>query len=440
MAYCYFIHGTRGSGKGAFAVHRIKDALLEGRKVATNMTLYLDHLLPEDSYAKVVRLPDIPSGHHLQVLGLAYDFNPDDPSTIDPSKEGVLFLDEIKLFLTKSNKEFHEIVNWLVQSRKFGWNIYLTGQHKDQAEDTVYKSLTDKLIVCRDESKFLGKFLKLFSFLNLPFLTPSDNKAYIFDGRSELDDLDKTISYDWRPVKLAYSTAQIFSMDNIYLTDKFIDMRSLFTYLPPAYLTRYHFIKQYQDKIDTILNPAIKEGSTMAVPTSKNGMSMGNKLKIGVMVLGVVVYYSFSNPLDNPMIKKVMGETEQVQIEQPVIHQSYQSQPVYSVPVSQPADDFILDLFSQYDAKLSSLFVNDVYGVLVSVDFYKDGKIVERLTSDDFHYHGYSVQVINVDSVFITSPNFKKRLSSSRVFNQPIESPNKAQSVASDLISSTTLF
>lgn len=438
MAYCYFIHGTRGSGKGAFAVHRIKDALLESRKVATNMTLFLDNLMPESSYSDVMRLPDIPNGGHLHSLGLAYDFNPDDPSTIDPSKEGLLVLDEIKLYLTKSNKEFHEIVNFLVQSRKYGWNILLTGQHKDQAEEVVYKSLTDKLIVCRDETKFLGKFVKYFSFINLPFLAPSNHKAYVFNGRSELDELEETIPYDWRPVKLAYSTAQIFSKDTIYLKDKFIDMRSIFTYLPPAYLSKYHFIKQYQDKIDTLLdiNP---KGATMAISRTQQGMTTGTKVKIGMMLLGLGAYYYFSNPLDNPIIQKISGE--EVQQTPPQAHHSHiqSSEPVNQF-VSYTDGDLIKNLFSKYDAQLSALFTDSIYGVTAVIDFYQSGKLVERLTTQDFHFHGYSVEVLDLDSVFVTSSTFKKRVKASLIFDRASELPKQTQETATDLISSTSLF
>lgn len=434
MAYCYFIHGTRGSGKGAFAVHQIRDVLEAENKVATNMTLFLDDLMPSDSYADVIRLPDIPNGQHLHSLGLAYDFNPDDPSTIDPSKEGLLVLDEIKLYLTKSNKEFHEIVNFLVQSRKYGWNILLTGQHKDQAEEVVYKSLTDKLIVCRDEGKFLGSFLKIFSFLNIPFLSPSSHKAYVFNGRSELDDLEETFPYDWRPVKLSYSTAQIFSQDTIFLKDKFIDMRSIFTYLPPAYLSNYHFVNILQNKIDSLLS----KGEPMAVSRAQSGMSTGNKLKIGLMLLGVVVYYSFSNPLDNPIIQKITGEEEQLLVSE--TPNSLDSYSLNSSPSVINQTDIVKNLFNKYDAQLSALTTDSVYGVYAVIDFYSSGSLVERLTSKDFHYHGYSVEVLDLDSVFVSSPNFKQRVKTSMIHGPTNDLTAKTQKTATDLISSTTFF
>ena len=84
----YFVTGKLGAGKSLMAVARIKDYLERGRTVATNLDLYLEHLISKKSKTcTVLRLPDQPSVEDFELMGIAND-------TPDESKNGLLVLDE----------------------------------------------------------------------------------------------------------------------------------------------------------------------------------------------------------------------------------------------------------------------------------------------------------------------------------------------------------
>jgi hypothetical protein len=438
MAFCYTVQGERGSGKGAFALGEMKKLLERGNKVATNMNLFIEHLVDESNSIPVIRFPDIPSGDHFYQLGKAYDFDPDKPETIDPSKEGAIFLDEALLSLgSKKDKEFKDREKYLVLSRKLGWNIYIFCQHKDQLDETIFKSLTNKLIICRDESLFTGFFGSLLKTLNLPFISPSNHKAYVFKGRSELNDIEQEIPYDYKPIKDAYSTAQLFDEQKEYLNGDFVDMRSVFSYLPASYLSGRHYIDSLQQKIDSI-NNIYKGNNTMAIRKS-SGMDTGSKIKIGLLLAAAGAYFYFSNPMDNKFIQQAVGsEPEPVQqINQPVQQQFFT--PIATPEKQQPVkkwkyDDPIHWMMSEYKPRLAAMLTSPAYGVTVQIDFYdKSNKIVQRFRNDDFLHFGYVLIPSGQDAVIIQGENFKKRVNSWPLVQQ--QQPKPIQPIEAETIS-----
>jgi hypothetical protein len=57
----YFVTGKLGSGKTLITVGKIRDALQEGKKVATNLNIRLEHLVGRNAKKCVLyRLPDKP--------------------------------------------------------------------------------------------------------------------------------------------------------------------------------------------------------------------------------------------------------------------------------------------------------------------------------------------------------------------------------------------
>jgi len=96
----YLISGKLGSGKTLSAVGRIRDKLLDGCRVATNLDLKLENLLPPHAgrYVKgrqpvnCVRIPDKPTVEDLELIGCGND-------SMDEDRNGAIVLDELAVWL-----------------------------------------------------------------------------------------------------------------------------------------------------------------------------------------------------------------------------------------------------------------------------------------------------------------------------------------------------
>lgn len=444
-SYCWVVQGTRGGGKGAFGCHMVTQYIESNRRIATNFDLFLEHIPAKNQHSDITRIPDKPNAQHLYALGQAYDFDRNDPSSFDPSKNGLMLIDEISLFLSsKKNPEYEELNAFFMLSRKMGWNIIFICQNKEQARDEFFKSLCDKLVICRANGlqriPYLGRLLEL---VGLSAMMPDNHTAYILSGRSELDPVEKEIPYNWRPYRLAYNTYQMFTDQKDYLNGKLVDMRTLYTYLPANYLNGQKFITNLNDRLNSLKTAYSKKGRGMAL--KQTGISTGMKLKIGLMVAGLAVYLYISNPLDNDFINKAIGASEPEQIEQPAsvpieqpIQQAQHPEPPPAThQTQQQKSDFIQQLFTEYTATLSALIQGNGLGVNAVIDFYQGNTLVQRLTTQEFHYHGYAVIPSGDTAVFVQSPNFKKRVSSDGVVIQ--KEPDNTE-IASKLVDSVSLF
>jgi len=160
----YFISGKKGNGKSLVAVGRIRDALFAGRRVATNLDLNLEHLLPPKARKlNVIRLPDKPTRNDLVALG---EGSPD----VDESTYGVLVLDELATWLNArsfQDKTRAGVLDWLVHSRKWGWETYLIGQNMIQVDKQIREALVEYEVRCRRLDKlkipFVGKLINTIS-------------------------------------------------------------------------------------------------------------------------------------------------------------------------------------------------------------------------------------------------------------------------------------
>ena len=117
----YAITGELGTGKSLLCVSKIRDALVAGRRVATNLDLKLEHLVSARVPRDVLRVPDFPSREDLDALGMGC---PD----YDEKRFGLLVLDEAATFL--NSRDFRQegradVIKWLLHSRKFRWDVFL---------------------------------------------------------------------------------------------------------------------------------------------------------------------------------------------------------------------------------------------------------------------------------------------------------------------------
>lgn len=140
----YSVEGKLGTGKTKFAVWRAKLALMEGRRVASNVDLYLHKLLPQRKYT-YTRIPDHPTPWDLDAIGHG------NPESYDEDRNGILILDELGTWLnTRSfqDKSRAGIIDWLIHARKLGWDVYLIVQHADMIDKQVRSALLEYQARC----------------------------------------------------------------------------------------------------------------------------------------------------------------------------------------------------------------------------------------------------------------------------------------------------
>lgn len=231
----YLISGKLGSGKTLSAVGRIKDALLEGRKVATNLDLRLENLLPTHAGQPVrkrpvvcMRLPDKPTIDDLSAIGCGNE-------SMDENKNGIIVLDELATWLnsrTFNDKTRMPVIDWLLHSRKKGWDVYFICQHLEQIDKQVRQALVEYLVVCRrmDRMKlpFIGGLIKTLSGGYLQGTMPKIHVAIVRYGTQPDAIKADTWVYRGHDLYAGYDTRQEF-------TDGY--SKGPYSYLPPWHLS-----------------------------------------------------------------------------------------------------------------------------------------------------------------------------------------------------------
>jgi len=163
MAEAILLTGKRGEGKTKAAVRMIRDYLRQGRVVATNLDLNMEHLLGptiewkvkrqvsgHEALGNVFRLPDVPSIEHLEALPLG------NAIPTEEHKNGVLVLDEVAVFLnsrTWNDKQRSKFIAWLAHSRKDGWDLVFIAQHARMVDAQIRESLFELWGICKRMDK-----------------------------------------------------------------------------------------------------------------------------------------------------------------------------------------------------------------------------------------------------------------------------------------------
>lgn len=230
----YIVTGKLGSGKTLVTVGKIKDYLMKGRPVATNLDIYSEHIQKIKSKASFLRLPDKPRVSDLEAMGQG---NP----TPNEENNGLLVLDECGTWLnarTWNDPERKGFVDWMLHARKHGWDVMLIVQDVSIIDKQLKLSLCEHLVVCkrldRLQIPFLSKITNFFFGLKIHF--PKIHRARVFYGDSEQDLLADKWTYRARDLYAAYDTRQVFVTDEIIINDDVIDMRASYSVLPRWYL------------------------------------------------------------------------------------------------------------------------------------------------------------------------------------------------------------
>jgi len=145
----YSVEGKLGTGKTKFCVWMAQLAMLEGRRVATNLDLRTEFLIPAKP-APYVRLPDKPSAFDLAALGHG------NPESYDEERNGVLILDELGTWL--NSRSFQDkgragVLDWLIHARKHGWTVFLIVQDIAMIDKQVRESLVEYQCRCMRADK-----------------------------------------------------------------------------------------------------------------------------------------------------------------------------------------------------------------------------------------------------------------------------------------------
>lgn len=164
----YAITGKLGSGKGKAAIDQIRRYLRDGKRVATNCDLFLEHLMPERDRSSVIRIPDKPSAVDLYMIGSGNRYVAFDPilqhtrsgivatapspvllNGFDEAHNGALVLDECGSWLNTRNfqdKGRAELLEWAIHARKYGWDVFFLMQNISQVDKQLRDSLLEYVV------------------------------------------------------------------------------------------------------------------------------------------------------------------------------------------------------------------------------------------------------------------------------------------------------
>lgn len=208
----YIVTGKLGAGKSLVTVGRIKDYLLRGRPVATNLNIYLDKMFHKEAKnCRVIRVPDKPTIFDLSVIGSGND-------TYDEENNGVLVLDECGTWFNARNwndKSRGPVNDWFLHARKLGWDVYLLVQDVSILDSQARVAIAEHTVFCRRLDRiavpYIGGIIKLLTGVRVK--GPKIHSARIVYGTSETDMFVDRWVYRGRDLYRAYDTKQKFLDD-----------------------------------------------------------------------------------------------------------------------------------------------------------------------------------------------------------------------------------
>lgn len=155
----YLVTGQPGTGKSTIAVtHAIEKYLANGRRVALNFPIDVGPACADRrsklSSAVVRVIPDRPTRADLDMIGFGCE-------TQREEDFGLLVIDEAGVWLSArswNGSQREEIIDWLSQSRKRGWDIIIIAQGADMIDKQVRTAICEGVARLRrlDRVKILG--------------------------------------------------------------------------------------------------------------------------------------------------------------------------------------------------------------------------------------------------------------------------------------------
>ena len=225
----YIVTGKLGSGKTLACVGRVRDALNAGKRVATNLDLNMrwpnmvrekqgrkwvtvqrgwQTFVPRHKAVHCVRIPDKPTLADLEAIGCGNDER-------DESRNGLIVLDELGAWLnTRSwgDKDRQPVIEWLLHSRKLGWDVYFIIQHQNMVDKQVREGLAEFLVSCRRTDRLRIPLLtSLFKGWGVNLRPPQVHVATVRYGTDPQALVSDRWWYRGRELYQAYDTRQVFT-------------------------------------------------------------------------------------------------------------------------------------------------------------------------------------------------------------------------------------
>ncbi|WP_081081487.1 MULTISPECIES: zonular occludens toxin domain-containing protein [Burkholderia] len=219
--------GKRGAGKSLIAMSRIREYMWAGRMVATNLNLRVEYLVPPRNTVRPFRVPDWPTADDLMLLplgnpGLEWREGESYPVMRDGYKfsedeNGLLVLDELATFLNSRDwqaKDRQSLINWLLHSRKFGWNLLFIAQHVGLIDKQVRDALFDLYGNTRRLDKVQVPVIgRVASLAGIRLRLPKWHVAHVRYGTQPGAPLSETVWVRGHDLYRAYDTTQKINPD-----------------------------------------------------------------------------------------------------------------------------------------------------------------------------------------------------------------------------------
>lgn len=261
----YVITGHLGSGKSLLAVQLAYEYLRQGKRVASNITLFPEYALPSRSRASPIKLPYIPTAHHLEALGQGYD------GAYDEDRFGLVLLDEAGSWLNSrdwADKDRRGLFTWITHARKFGYDVALIVQDYEALDAQIRRSVTEIYVKCArlDRIKF-------------PFLPLKLPRMHVATARyqSATGPMVKRWFSRGNDLFKAYDTREAVRPEVLYTETGPVDMRAITTllspwhlkgrYLPPRPPLWFYPVKLFAALLLALLRPVAELQSRRRVPS-----------------------------------------------------------------------------------------------------------------------------------------------------------------------------
>lgn len=203
----YAVTGKKGAGKSLFCVGLIRDALREGKKVATNLDVRPEFFGRYTCKGTIIRIPDRPCVDDFLAIGRGQ-------SGVQEDDNGLIILDETSTFFnTRSwgDKTRQPMLDWLVHSRKYGWDVYYIMQGLSQVDKQVRDTQIEYCINVKRTDKWPIPFITpITNALGYPLRFPKMHVGIIRHGVQADALLIGRKWYRGRDLFPAYDTQQVF--------------------------------------------------------------------------------------------------------------------------------------------------------------------------------------------------------------------------------------
>lgn len=214
--------GKRGAGKSLIAVGRIREYMWAGRMVATNLNLRVEYLMPPRNRVRPFRLPDWPTADDMMALPLGnpgLKWNEGDPYPViredhpfSEDENGLLLLDEVATFLNSRDwqaKDRQTLINWLLHSRKYGWDMLFISQHVSLVDKQLRDALFDLFATTRRLDKVQVPVIgRVAAMMGFKLRLPKWHVAHVRYGMQQGAPLSESIWVRGHDLYKAYDTTQ----------------------------------------------------------------------------------------------------------------------------------------------------------------------------------------------------------------------------------------